>query len=222
VSGPLGPWGPPDVPPFVPPQPRPPAQPPPPAYPPVPVVYEPVPPVPDLVDRLLERRIVMVSGPLDTARATDAAARLMLLDGTGDDPIELVVSCADGDLTAAMALADTVELVGVEVRALASGSVGGAAVLPFAVASRRLAQPHATFRLADPRHELEGRASDLAHAADQHADLVGDLHRRVADATGRSPHAVAEDFAHDRLLTAQDARAYGLVDEIARRLSAVG
>jgi ATP-dependent Clp protease protease subunit len=222
---PPSPGWPPEVPPpLIPPErPAPPQPPQPPLHPPVPIVYEPAPPVADLADRLLERRIVMVSGHLDTAGATDAAARLMLLDGTGDDPIELVVSCTDGDLTAATALADTVELVGVEVRALASGSVGGAAVLPYAVAARRLAQPHATFRLADPRQAMEGRASDLAHAADQHAELVAHLHRRVAEAAGRSPASVAADFERERLLTAPDAKAYGLVHEIARtRLSAVG
>ena len=127
---------------------------PPPAYPPVPVVYD-DPLVDDVPDRLLEQRIVMVSGTLDLPRATEAAARLMLLDGSGDDPIRLVMSCPDGDLVAATALADTVELVGVELRTVCSGSVGGPAVLPFALGARRLVQPHASFRLSEPTLELQ-------------------------------------------------------------------
>lgn len=94
-----------------------------PGCPPVPIVFDAPAPPDDLADRLLERRIVMVNGRLDLTRANEAAARLMLLDGCGDDPIQLVLSCPDGDLIAATALADTVELVGVEVRTVASGVV---------------------------------------------------------------------------------------------------
>src|SRR5437879_4942504 len=93
----------------------------------VPVVFT---PGDELADRLMERRIVRVAGTLDLYAVNDVSARLMLLDALGDDPVELVVSCPDGDLTAAMALADTIELLGVEVKALAAGAVGGVAVLP--------------------------------------------------------------------------------------------
>jgi ATP-dependent Clp protease protease subunit len=182
----------------------------------VPVVYD-EPLVDDLPDRLLEQRIVMVSGTLDLPRATEAAARLMLLDGSGDDPIRLVMSCPDGDLVAATALADTVELVGVELRTVCSGSVGGPAVLPFALGARRLVQPHASFRLSEPTLELQGRASELADATARHADLLGELHGRVAAATGQPVAVIAEDFRRRRLLTAEEAKAYGLVDEIIRR-----
>jgi ATP-dependent Clp protease protease subunit len=201
----------------------PPAEPARPAYPPIPIVYESSPAVQAMADRLLDRRTVIVTGTLDLATATDASARLMLLDGSGDDPIDLVMSCPDGDLTAATALADTVELVGVEVRALCSGLVGGAALLPFVLATRRLAQPHATFRLSNPRHEAQGRASDLESEVQRHGELLDDLHRRVSDATGQDVDQVADDFAHNRLLTAPDARSYGIVHEIVRRrgLSAV-
>jgi ATP-dependent Clp protease protease subunit len=186
-------------------------------YPPVPVVYEEPAFRDDLADRLLEQRIVMVSGALDLARATDAAARLMLLDGSGDEPIQLVMSCPDGDLVAATALADTVDLVGVELRTVCSGSIAGPAVLPFALGSRRLAQPHATFRLVEPALELQGRASDLAEASVRHTSLLAELHGRVAAATGNTVAAVAEDFRRGRLLTAEQAQAYGLVDDIVRR-----
>jgi ATP-dependent Clp protease protease subunit len=186
-------------------------------YPPVPIVYEPSPTVGDLADRLMEQRTVLVTGPLELAVATEASARLMLLDGTGDDPIDIVLSCPDGDLLAAMALADTIELVGVELRAVCSGTIGGAALLPYALATRRLAQPHATFRLTKPRHEAQGRASDLAAEAAHHADLVTDLVHRLADATGQTFETVDGDFERNRLLTAQEAMAYGLVDEIVHR-----
>jgi ATP-dependent Clp protease protease subunit len=189
-------------------------------YPPVPLVYETSPGAGSLAERLLDRRTVLVSGPLDPVAAMDAAARLMLLDGTGDDPVDLLLSCPDGDLVSAMSLADTVELVGVEVRALCTGALGGPPVLVFAVAPRRIAQPHATFRLSEPAVAIEGRAGDIAHEAERHAALLLDFHTRLAAATSRPPEAVAADLRDRRLLTAADAKAYGLVDELARRLRA--
>jgi ATP-dependent Clp protease protease subunit len=189
-------------------------------YPPVPVVYEDVPrtrPVDQLADRLLERRMILVTGRLDDATASDASARLLLLDGSGDEPVDLLLSCDDGDLMAATALADTVELVGVEVRALATGTVGGPAVLPYALAGRRLAQPHATFRLAEPRLELDGRATDIEREAVHHADVLASMHVRLAAVTGQTAEQIAADLRSRRVLTATEAKAYGLVDDIAQR-----
>ena len=171
----------------------------------------------DLAHRLLERRIVMVSGPLDLACATEAAARLMLLDGCGDDPIQLVLSCPDGDLIAATALADTVELVGVELRTVVSGVIGGPVLLPFALATRRLAQPHATFRFVEPALEAQGRADDLAVATAQYRDLFAELQHRIAVATRQPVETIAADFRRGSLMSADEATVYGLVDEIVRR-----
>ena len=193
-----------------------PAPPRPTVYPPIPVVYTNEPPSlgEDLRDRLLERRIVLASGRLDDAMATELAARLMYLDGIGDDPVELRYSCSDGDLGAAIAVADTVELLGVELRATAAGTVGGPALLPFAVAGRRLAHPHATFRLVEPEVEIRGRATDIAVEAERHAALVTSFHRRLSHATGRPVELIEADFASHRVLSADEAMSYRLVDDI--------
>ena len=170
-----------------------------------------------LAERLLEQRRIIVSGPLDSVRGMEVAGRLMLLDSRGDEPIDVVYSCAEGELQAAMALADTIELVGVEVRLTASGSIGGPAILPFAVATRRLVQEHSTFRLAEPSLTVEGRAIEIAESARQQADLVATLWRRLAAATGQADDAIAADFRGRRILTAGEAVAYGLADEVITR-----
>ena len=212
-SWPQPPGWPPEI---VPPDPSPPRRPT--VYPPVPVVYDNGSRSmrDDLLERLLERRIVLASGRLDDASATEIAARLMYLDGSGDSAIELRYSCSDGDLGAAVMLADTVELLGVELRATAAGAVGGPAVLPYAVASRRIAHPHAAFTLVDPELEVRGSVTDIVAGADRHASLVADLHARLAAATGQSASLIESDFAKHRLLTADEARDYGLVDEVIR------
>lgn len=74
----------------------------------------------DVFAHLLQRRMVFVTGTLDQSRMSHAAAQLMFLDASGDDPIELRLMCPDADLDAAVALADTVEALGVELRACAT------------------------------------------------------------------------------------------------------
>jgi ATP-dependent Clp protease protease subunit len=188
----------------------------------LPVVYVPSSTTDELAERLMERRIVRLAGPLDLIGVNDASARLMLLDALSDDPIELVLSCPDGDLTAAMALADTIELLGVEVKAMCAGTVGGVALLPYAVCPRRLAQEHATFRLVNPKQNVMGFGRGLADAVDHELRFVAEFHKRLGRATGRSFEEIEADFDRGRFLTAAQAVAYGLVNEIVRKGGSLG
>jgi ATP-dependent Clp protease protease subunit len=122
-----------------------------------------------------------------------------------------------------MALADTIELVGVEVKAMCTGTVGGVALLPYAVATRRLSQEHATFRLVNPKQNVIGfRASQLAEAVDHELRFIAEFHKRLGRATGHSFEEVEADFERGRFLTAAQAVAYGLVDEIIRKGGSLG
>ena len=188
----------------------------------VPVVYMPSSTTDELAERLMDRRIVRLAGPLDLLAVNDASARLMLLDAVGDDAIELVFSCPDGDLTAAMALADTIELLGVEVKAMCAGVVGGVALLPYAVCPRRLAQEHATFRLVNPRQNVIGFGRGLADAVDHELRFIAEFHKRLGRATSHSFEEIEADFEAGRFLNAGQAVAYGLVDEIVRKGGSIG
>lgn len=191
---------------------RPPARPP---YPPVPVV-----PVDrrgllhDVATRLLKHRVVLVAGTLDSRTMTDAAAQLMLLDATGDDPIELRLMCPSGDLDAALALADAIDLLGVDVRACAAGVVGGPALAPFVAGTTRVAHPHATFILRHPDLSASGRAEDVALTVSRHRRQLDAFHSRLASACGQPPERIAEDMRTGLVLSAEEARHYGLVGAI--------
>jgi ATP-dependent Clp protease protease subunit len=171
----------------------------------------------DVWTRLLERRIVMVSGPLDNPAATRAAAEVMLLDADGDGPIQLHLSSPDGDLDAAIMLAETVDLLQVPVQAIAGGLIGGPVIAVYASAGRRLAHRHVAFHLREPSAQMEGNAEQLAGRIAQHQHQIDYLHRHVAESCGRSVQAVAEDMAAGRLLTAAAAIEYGLVHELTGR-----
>jgi ATP-dependent Clp protease, protease subunit len=168
----------------------------------------------DLADRLLARRIVVLTGPLGRDEAGDAVARLMLLDADADEPIQLHLTCPDGDLDAALVLAETVDLLRAPVTAVLRGTVGGPALAVVAAADRVEAHPHCILVLREPRSTATGRADELAAAADQHARQVDDLCSRLASATGRDPQDVTSDLRGGRVLDAGQAVEYGLVDEV--------
>lgn len=197
-------------------------EPPPPwwAPPSQPSVRPPVPVVPgsasparggaDLADRLLERRTVLVGGTLDGPSALAVAGRLLLLDSDGDDRVELHLSAQDGDLPAALMLAETLDLLRVPVRAVTSGSVGGPVLAVLVAATERVSSPHCQFRIGAPRTPAEP-AGDLSTAAEEHQRLLDELTRRLAAGTGQPYDRVAQDLRHGRLLTADEAVEYGVV-----------
>ncbi len=167
----------------------------------------------DVSDRLLEHRIIIVGGRLDDAVADRAAAQLLLLDRS-HELIELHLTCPESDLGAALALADVVDLVRAPVHALARGRVGGPAVAVLCAARHRAAHRHALFVLTVPGGAGEGCAEDLRNLAEQHRSQLAQLRARLAAVTGRGDAEIATDLEAGRLLSAEEALAYGLVQEL--------
>ena len=166
----------------------------------------------DLADRLLERRTVLLGGEVDGTAALAVAARLLLLDSNGDARVDLHLSAQDGDLPAALMLAETLDLLRVPVRAVTSGSVGGPVLAVLVAVTERVSAPHCLFRLSAPRTPAEpAEAGDLSTAAEEHQRLLDELTRRLAAGTGQPSDRVAEDLRHGRVLTADEAVEYGLV-----------
>ena len=170
----------------------------------------------DLTERLLDRRIVLVGGVLDEARATRAAAQLMLLDADGQGGVELHLRCPDGDLDASATLAHTVELMHVPVRAVASGCLSGAALAVYAAADLRVASPTCLFQLKEPTAApTQGRYADLEAAVRRHERLLAQLRQRLAAATSRTVEQVGDDLRSRRVLAGQQVLDYGLAHQLA-------
>jgi ATP-dependent Clp protease, protease subunit len=183
----------------------------------LPLFYEPweEPAADDVLGQLLARRVVLVTGTLDAATADDASARLLLLDKRSDSkPISVHMSCPDGELDPTLSLVATIDLVAAEVQAVAAGAVSGAAIGAFAAAALRRAHPHTTFLLFEPKADLRGGSDQLAAAADQHRRQLQTLVDRIAAACGRDASDVADDLRAGRLLTADEAVDYGLVQDL--------
>ena len=172
---------------------------------------------PWLQERLFGQRAIFLTGTVDNPAATRAAAELMLLDATGPEPIQLYLNCPDGTLEAALTLMDTLDLLRSPVRAQCFGQVGGPSVGVLAVADTRVAAPHASIRLGQPRTSISGAPERLASESEQHLALARRFRARLALATGHTVEQVAEDLKTGRYLDAEEARSYGLIDEVAER-----
>jgi ATP-dependent Clp protease protease subunit len=222
MSRPVGPWPP------VPPGPsQPPFPPRPPEWPQTPWQPEPRPPGPApssatatvvlggpdwLAERLLEQRVLTLAGELDAEAVNRAVAALALLDATGDGPVRLRLSGVSTGLDGALILVDALDLVGAPVYATSLGTLTGPALAVLAVADHRQAGSHAGFRLCEPRAPRGVPGYEVEAWAAEHARQLRRLQERLAEACGRPVEEVAADMRAGRLLTAGEARAYGLLD----------
>jgi ATP-dependent Clp protease protease subunit len=165
--------------------------------------------------QLFDRRIVSLAGKLDDQAANEVGVALMTLDASGDDPVQLQIDSGDGTVAAGLALMDIIDLLGVPVRASCVGQVAGPAVGVLAVCSHRSVSPHIRLRLFEPAVEVQGHARQLEQLASVHIDRWTAFCTRVSEAAGQPVEQVREDAARGRFLSADDAVAYGLADEVA-------
>jgi ATP-dependent Clp protease protease subunit len=168
-----------------------------------------------VLDRLLDQRVIVVTGHLDAKMAERVSAQLLLLDRIDHTrPIELHLSCRGSDLEASVALAAAVDLSRAQVHAVVTGTLSGPAIAVLCAASERAAHRHATFVLALPHASAQGSATTVAARAEEHQRAVAQLVERIATVSGRTEELIDEDLRSGRVLSAEEARSYGLVSRL--------
>jgi ATP-dependent Clp protease protease subunit len=167
---------------------------------------------------LLERRIVFVRDRLDHDAAMLVTAQLMALDADDSAPVTLVVNSGGGPADAVVGVLDTIDLLPCPVDTSCVGRAEGtAAVVVAAGSGHRRCGPGATFRLRFPDLEAGGPADRLQREIENAAQLQRTLVDRLVAITRQSRALVARDVERGRMLTAEEAVAYGLVDEVSTR-----
>lgn len=186
---------------------------------PVPGAGQPAGVSPWLEQRMFEQQTVALTGPITDESASRASSALMTLEALvspRSGPIRLHISSPDGALSAAFALVDVLDAMRSPVRAIALGTVGGAALAVYAAAPERVAYPHARFILAEPRvDKLAGTAEEVTRAAGAQLRLLDDLVVRLAAVTGHPRATIERDLAERRNLSVTEAIEYGLVHKLA-------
>ncbi|HEU4347781.1 MAG TPA: ATP-dependent Clp protease proteolytic subunit [Actinoplanes sp.] len=176
----------------------------------------PGPPMPGwLEERLFDQRIVMIRGQLTASDATGIAAALLTLDASGPAPVHLHMASPGGELAAAHAIIDVIDSMVAPVHAVVTSEAGGAVLAVLAAAEQRAAYKHARFKLAEPRAAgVTGTADEVAAAAGQHLRELEEMVLRLVEVTGQTRSRIEDDLSAGRVLSAQEALEYGLIDTV--------
>jgi len=175
----------------------------------------------DIFSRLLRERIVFLGTPIDDTVANLIVTQLLLLEG--EDPekdIRLYINSPGGSVTAGMAIYDTMQHIRSEVSTICLGQAAsmGAFLLSAGTKGKRLALPHSRVLIHQPLGGAQGQATDIEIAAREILRMKRELNELLASHTGQSVKTIEKDTDRDNIMTAQEAKAYGLVDEVILKL----
>jgi len=179
-------------------------------------------------NKLFEERIIFLGVQIDDASANDVMAQLLCLESADPDrEISMYINSPGGSFTSLMAIYDTMQFIRPDIQTVCLGQAASAAAVLLAAGTpgRRLAVQNARILIRQPATEgFYGQVSDLEIQAAEITRMRRLLETTLAKHSGRTAEQVHEDIERDRILTADEAKDYGIVDEIiqSRKLSAVG
>lgn len=171
----------------------------------------------DIYSLLLQNRIIFLGTPITDQVANVTVAQLLFLDR--EDPekdIQLYINSPGGQIYAGMAIYDTMQLIRAPVSTIAVGVTAsfGTLLLAAGAKGKRYALPHATIHMHQPLGGAQGQATEIEIQAREILRLREELNRILAFHTGQPIERIAEDTERDRYMTAEQAKAYGLIDEV--------
>ncbi|MEE3114600.1 MAG: ATP-dependent Clp protease proteolytic subunit [Actinomycetota bacterium] len=174
----------------------------------------------DVFDRLLKNRVVFLGTDVNDNVANELIAQMLFLEAQdAEKPIWLYINSPGGSVTAGMAIYDTMQFVGPEVGTICMGL--GASMAQFLLCAgapgKRYALPHARIMMHQPLGGVQGDASMIAIQAEQMTYTKKQLQERIADHTGQSVATIEADSDRDRWFTAEEAREYGIIDQVTVR-----
>lgn len=174
----------------------------------------------DVYGRLLNDRIVMLGSEVDDDIANLITAQMLYLEGQDPDAdIWLYINSPGGSVTAGMAIYDTMQFVKPDVATICMGLAAsmGQFLLCAGTPAKRFALPHARIMMHQPLGGVRGQASDIAIQAEQLAYIKRLMAERIASHTGQDVERIQEDSERDRWFTAEQAKEYGLIDDVILR-----
>ena len=171
----------------------------------------------DIYSRLLKERVIFLSGEVEDRMANLIVAQLLFLES--EDPkkdINIYINSPGGSVTAGMAIYDTMQFIKPDVRTLCIGQACsmGAFLLAGGATGKRAALPNARVMIHQPLGGFRGQASDIQIHAQEILKIKQTLNERLAFHTGQSIERIEKDTDRDNFMSAEEAKAYGLVDDV--------
>jgi len=171
----------------------------------------------DIYSRLLKDRIVFIGGPIDDNIANLVIAQFLFLEA--EDPekdIHLYINSPGGVVTAGMAIYDTMQYLKPDVSTICLGQAAsmGSFLLAAGKKGKRKALPYARIMLHQPLGGVQGQATDIDIHAKEILRLRETLNELLAKHTGQPKERIARDTERDFFMSAQEAKKYGIIDEI--------
>src|SRR5256714_12500771 len=174
--------------------------------------------------RLLGQRIIVLGAEVDDQVANRLCGQLLLLSAENPrEDVSLYINSPGGSVSAGLAIYDTMQLIPNDVSTLAMGLAGsmGQFLLSAGTRGKRFSLPHAQILMHQGSAGFGGTAADVEIYAEQLERTIATLLRLIAEHTGQPVETVERDSRRDRWFTAEEARAYGLIDHILARVEAV-
>ncbi len=171
----------------------------------------------DIYSRLLKERIIFIGTPITDDIANIVMAELIHLEGEAPDKdINMYINSPGGSVTAALAIYDTMEFVKPEIATFCIGQAASAAATLLAAGApgKRAATPHSRILLHQPHGGAEGQSVDIEIQAREIMRIRELLDQIMADKTGQTLEKISEDSDRDFIMTANEARDYGVVDKV--------
>ena len=171
----------------------------------------------DLYSRLLKENIVFLGTPIDDTVANLVCAQLLHLESENPDrDISLYINSPGGDINSLFAIYDTMQYIKPDLTTICFGQAASAAAVLLAAGTKgkRLALPHSRILIHQPYAGAEGQVSDIELASREIQRLKIQLEEVLARHTGQSAEKVHDDTDRDFVMTAAEARDYGIIDEV--------
>ena len=171
----------------------------------------------DIFSRLLKERIIFLGTPIDDTIANLIMAQLLHLESEDPDKdINLYINSPGGDITGLFAIYDTMQYIKPDIMTICMGQAASAAavLLGAGTKGKRFSLPHARILLHQPYGGAGGQAADIEIQAKEIMRLRELLDRILAHHTGQSMEKVSKDTDRDFIMSADEAKDYGLIDEV--------
>ena len=171
----------------------------------------------DIYSRLLKDRIIMLSGEVNDQMANSIIAQLLFLDAQDNTKdIYMYINSPGGVITSGMAIVDTMNFIKSPVSTIATGMAASMAsiILAEGEKGKRFALPHATVLIHQPLGGAQGQATEIQIAAEEILKTRKMINELLAKDSGQDIETIKRDTERDHSRTAQEAKDYGLIDDI--------